>query len=819
MKQPSNPQLELAHRFVNETNRHIFLTGKAGTGKTTFLHHLLKNSKKRAAVVAPTGVAAINARGVTIYSLFQLPFGPLIPGQKRDQSKEKKFRKSKINLLRSLDLLIIDEISMVRADVLDGIDETLQRYRRNDTPFGGVQLLMIGDLHQLPPVIKQEDWNILRPYYDSLYFFGSQALARTEMITIELKHIYRQSDPTFINLLNKIRNNEMDLSVIETLNSRYIPAPTTIPENTITLTSHVATAKSINENRLQEIQSKSHKFEAEIEGTFPPHSFPNDEELEFKNGAQVMFVKNDLSEEKLYYNGKLGYISNINGDEITVIDEEEQTIIVTPLTWENTKYELNPNTKLIEEEIIGTFTQMPLRLAWAITIHKSQGLTFDKVIIDAAAAFAHGQVYVALSRCKTFDGITLLSQIDANSVMTDRMIQSFEESASQNAPDENALLIAKKEFEQHLLRDLFDFKKMETSLRSLLRTIIESENVLHGGEKKMVVDVGEVIERNVYKVGLKFTPQLDKYFQNEALPSENQELIERLQKASVYFIDQLDTKISPALSAIPITTDNAEVRKKVKVRLDALKKEAHLKKACFQVCNQKFDVQAIVTANANADIDFDKITSTAKATQKSLVNIQHKELYEKLRKWRDDEAEATDIDPYMVAQVKSLIELTIVLPQSIESLKRVYGFGKKKIDKYGNEVVQIIKEYCKDQKLEGDLMTHASKKPRKERAEKGASQSLSISMYKNGMSIKEISTDRNLAPSTIESHLALGIRSGDLDIKSFIDDEKLNKAVAYFEGVEDKSFGIARGKLGDDFSYGELRMVTCYLEWVKVEEK
>ena len=817
MEQPPNPQLDLANRFVNETNKHIFLTGKAGTGKTTFLHNLLKQSKKRSAVVAPTGVAAINARGVTIHSLFQLPFGPLIPGQKRDQSKEKKFKKSKINLLKSLDLLIIDEISMVRADVLDGIDETLQRYRRNTSPFGGVQLLMIGDLHQLPPVVKHEEWNLLRPHYDSMYFFGSQALKRTNMITIELKHIYRQSDPTFINLLNKIRNNEMDQSVIQTLNSRFESNPNKTPESTITLTSHVATAKSINQNRLRDINLKLRRFKAEVEGTFPEHAYPNDEELEFKIGAQVMFVKNDLSEEKLYYNGKLAKITGIQSDEITVIDDQEQEIKVVPLTWQNTKYELNDKTKLIEEEVIGTFTQHPLRLAWAITIHKSQGLTFDKVVIDAAAAFAHGQVYVALSRCRTFEGITLLSQIDSESVKTDRVIQSFEQNATQNAPDENALTAGKRDFEQYLLRDLFDFASLDLALRSLLRIIIESENVLHGGEKKKVVAIGEVINKEVYVIGLKFAPQLDKYFLNPLLPSENQEIIERVQKASHYFLNQFKTKISPSLLAIPITTDNSDVRKKVKTRMEALKKEVHLKKVCFEICKEKFDVQAILTTRANAEIDFDKKTSSSRTSQKSLVDIKHKDLYEKLRKWRDEEAEATDIDPYMVAQVKSLIELTIVLPLSIESLKRVYGFGKKKIDKYGDEIIEMIKEYCEDQKLEGDQLTHASKKPRKERAEKGASQSLSISMYKNGMSINEISKDRDLALSTIESHLAMGVRSGELDIKSFIDKDKLSKALAYFEGVDDKSFGIAMGKLGDGYSYGDLRMVTCYMEWKRGE--
>lgn len=321
METTSNPQLALAFEFIQHTNKNIFLTGKAGTGKTTFLHRVKEESHKRLAVVAPTGVAAINAKGVTIHSLFQLPFGPIIPGQtqQNDANRRYKFSQKKINLLRSLDLLIIDEISMVRADLLDGIDEVLRRYKDRNQPFGGLQLLMIGDLHQLPPVVKEEEWHLLSPHYKTPYFFGSIALGQTDPIQIELKHIYRQSDDTFIKLLNKVRNNQIDQSVLETLNSRFIPNfKPNQEESFIILTSHNRTANGINAEQLGNIQAPVFTFKAEVNGAFPEYAYPTEETLYLKKGAQVMFVKNDISSEKLYFNGKIGQITKIEEDTIKV---------------------------------------------------------------------------------------------------------------------------------------------------------------------------------------------------------------------------------------------------------------------------------------------------------------------------------------------------------------------------------------------------------------------------------------------------------------------------------------------------------------------
>ena len=413
----TNQDLQLAFDFVKYTNRNIFLTGKAGTGKTTFLKDLKQLSPKRMIVVAPTGVAAINAGGVTIHSFFQLPFHPYIPAfylpdnNSTGQSDQNdppgyKMSREKISIIKSLDLIIIDEISMVRADPLDAVDSALRRYKDRFKPFGGVQLLMIGDLQQLAPVVKDEDREIIGEYYDSFFFFGSKALCSTDYLTIELKHIYRQNDQIFIDLLNRIRDNKVDQDVLTELNKRYIPDfDADSGGGYITLTTHNYQAQEINDLKLDKLPGKPHKFKATIKDEFPEFSYPNASELILKTGAQVMFVKNDLSADKLFFNGKIGKVKSFEDDIIVVkCPEDDFNIRVEMAEWQNVKYSINEETKEIEETVIGTFTQFPLRLAWAITIHKSQGLTFDRAVIDACAAFAHGQVYVALSRCRTLDG-------------------------------------------------------------------------------------------------------------------------------------------------------------------------------------------------------------------------------------------------------------------------------------------------------------------------------------------------------------------------------------------------------------------------------
>ena len=474
METKTNEELRIAWDFVEHTGRSIFLTGKAGTGKTTFLKTVVEQSKKRTIVVAPTGVAAINAGGMTIHSFFQLPFTPYVPNA-RIQSKFD-FGKEKRRIIASLDLLIIDEISMVRSDLLDAIDSVLRRYRDHYKPFGGVQLLMIGDLQQLTPVVTPEDEALLKPYYDTPYFFGSKALQQIEYVTILLSQVFRQEDKAFLDVLNHIREAHPTTNDIATLNQRCQPA--FIPkqgEGYIRLTTHNYLADNYNENELKKLPGHSYTFQAQIEGNFPEYSYPTSEVLTLKEGAQVMFVKNDPSGEHRYYNGRIGEIVEISENRVCVLCAgDAEGIEVEPLEWENAQYQLNPETRVIESKVQGTFRQLPLRLAWAITIHKSQGLTFERAIIDANLSFAPGQVYVSLSRCKTLEGMVLSQPIEARAIIADKRVEDYighQEEAAQRSISQLPQL--KEEYYRFLMLELFDFHDIFYKEEHLLRLMTE----------------------------------------------------------------------------------------------------------------------------------------------------------------------------------------------------------------------------------------------------------------------------------------------------------------------------------------------------------
>ena len=469
-----NEQLRQAWDFVEHTGKSIFLTGKAGTGKTTFLKAVCRHSTKRMVIVAPTGVAAINAGGVTIHSFFQLPLSPFVPGVKMENRYD--FSEEKRKIIRTLDLLIIDEISMVRSDLLDAIDSVLRRYRDHNRPFGGVQLLMIGDLQQLTPVVTAEDERLLADYYATPYFFGSKALAMTDYVTIELRHVYRQQDETFIRLLNHIRDNQVSDDDLALLNQRHIPDfHPQAEEGYIRLTTHNAMANRYNTQELKRLESRSHTYLADVEGDFPESTYPTDDRLELKVGAQVMFVRNDPSPEHLYYNGRIGHVVYLDDERVQVLcPGDDKEIDVEPAQWENTKYKINTKTKSIDAVVEGTFRQLPLRLAWAITIHKSQGLTFEHAIIDAQLSFAAGQVYVALSRCKTLEGLVLSSPIGQHAIIGDHRVDDYINHQAEAARQSIAQLPSlKDEYYRELLLDAFNFNDLATLEGQLFRVLQE----------------------------------------------------------------------------------------------------------------------------------------------------------------------------------------------------------------------------------------------------------------------------------------------------------------------------------------------------------
>lgn len=467
-----NSELRHAWDFVEHTGISIFLTGKAGTGKTTFLRTLKEKSSKRSIIVAPTGVAAINAGGMTIHSFFQLPLSPFVPEanfkNRFDYSKEKR------KIIRTLDLLIIDEISMVRSDVLDAIDSVLRRFREHEKPFGGVQLLMIGDLQQLTPVVTPEDEVILQRYYDTSYFFGSKALRSIRYVTIELTHVYRQQDEEFITLLNNIREGQVSETDLKRLNERFNPNfEPEVGSDYIRLTTHNKMAESYNEVQLHNLPSKACTFIAEADGNFPEYNYPADFKLTLKRGAQVMFIRNDNNGR--YYNGRIGHVTHIDNEKILVLcPGDDKEIEVQQETWENTKYSLNEKTKQIEAEVQGTFKQYPLRLAWAITIHKSQGLTFEHAIIDAQSSFAAGQVYVALSRCKTLEGLILASPISSSAIINDNQVMNYISHQTEEAAKSIAALpTLKAEYYRQLLLELFSFTDLKACEDALYRVLTE----------------------------------------------------------------------------------------------------------------------------------------------------------------------------------------------------------------------------------------------------------------------------------------------------------------------------------------------------------
>ena len=803
-----NQKLDFVEELVFYTDSHIFLTGKAGTGKTTFLKNLPLKTYKRMVVVAPTGVAAINAGGQTIHSFFQLPFGPLPPNASTITAQLHRMKKQKLNLMRSLDLLIIDEISMVRADVLDAIDAVLRRVRRSQKPFGGVQLLMIGDVHQLAPVAKPEEWEVLSPYYDTPYFFGSQVLRKTPYVCVELEHIYRQHDDDFITLLNKVRNNRMDADCVRLLNTRFKPDfKPKDNEGYITLTTHNYQADQINESKLEAIKEKPLKFKAVVHGTFPENTYPTKEELELKVGAQVMFVKNDPSPEKAFFNGKIGRLVDYDEDEGTLtVESEGEHITVPRLKWQNMEYTINAENQEIEENEIGSFTQIPLRLAWAVTIHKSQGLTFGKVIVDAGQAFAHGQVYVALSRCTSLEGLVLKTRITSNALVNDYSVDQFVEHIPEKEPTQEKVDALRHDYELETMLELINFDGIYKDFGKLMKVIYDNDTLFEHSLIQELSQRRNKIHEELCSVGIKFESQIRNLHDQAPSCKQNPILQERLVKGIAYFDEHLKA-IAKGLFDLPFKTDNQTVNEQLTEALKSLKEGIYLKGCCLEACKDGFTVEEYQKTKSVKAIEAEK-------TGKKKVEIKFEpskngSLYSVLLSWRAKRAEADDMLASNIAPIRTLKAIAEIKPVTLTELRKVEGMGTKRVRNYGAEILDIVLKFLGQdpQKADiGDLAKVPTKKTN------GATYFQTKDMAEQGMSIEAIAKARGLAASTILSHLTYWVEQGSFPASQFVSSEKMAEIRDYFEATGDPKITTARDVLGDDYQFGEIRMVLAEMK-------
>ncbi|QDO94030.1 AAA family ATPase [Formosa sediminum] len=807
-----NKELELAWEFVNNTNRSIFLTGKAGTGKTTFLHRLKTKSLKRMVVVAPTGVAAINAKGVTIHSFFQIPFGPILPNADLDSSTQfnRKFNKTKINIIKSMDLLVIDEISMVRADLLDAIDKTLRRFRYKQKVFGGVQVLMIGDLQQLSPVIKEHEWQLLKPYYSNGFFFSSRVYQHCDPISIELKHIYRQENPKFIQILNEIRNNTLSETAASELNKRFKPDFTPEPNaGYISLTTHNTKADATNKSELDKLDTTLFTYSAKVEGKFPEYSYPNNDILELKVGAQVMFIKNDISQDKRYFNGKIGTVTKLTKDEVTVRCPDDDFDIVTKAElWENINYTVDKETKAITEDKIGSFSQIPLRLAWAITIHKSQGLTFEKAIIDAGSAFAHGQTYVALSRCKSLDGLILKSKISSNQIITDTNVITFNKHAEEHEPDLTDLKSSQSKFQLDLIAEIFDFYDFMYPVNRILDIFYKNRNSIEGKVEHPMVTIKNTVT-NLLKVANGFKSQLQTLHTDTVLPEHNPIIQERFIKAITYFKTQVETHIGDSLKAFSFTTDNQAIGGDISKNLDSLESVYDTKVFYFTNLNKDFTTKSLLELRAKSIfIAKNKPQKARKSVIDGTINV---ELFELLRILRNEIAAENDLVHFQIFTQKSLYEMCEVLPVTKQELLKIGGMGATRVEKYGDAILDVIREYCDENDIQIDAINTSTDTQDDIIKTKINTREASLQLFKSGKSINEIATLRDLNENTIFGHLAEFISTGEVKVSDLITTTKYNTLLDLIPKTNFENLSDLKHQLDDNYSYGELRLVLNIL--------
>jgi len=630
-----------------------------------------------------------------------------------------------------------------------------------------------------------------------------------------LKHIYRQKDQIFIDLLNKIRDNHVDSDVLSELNKRYIPDFDPDSEGGyITLTTHNYQAQTINDSKLEKLPGNNHSFVATVKDEFPEFSYPAANELILKKGAQVMFVKNDLSRDKLFFNGKIGKVVTFEEDHILVkCPDDDFPIRVELAEWQNMKYNLDEDTKEIQETVIGTFTQYPLRLAWAITIHKSQGLTFDRAIIDACAAFSHGQVYVALSRCRTLDGLVLSSRIIKRSIIDDPAISDFTNKTEQNQPDHKQLAESKKAYQQMLLTELFDFIPLTHNLNYCLKVVNEHHDSILGNPQEMIENALSCIRADLFEVSEKFRPQLNGLLNRASDAESNILLQERVKKAAGFFSAKLEAALKEIPAGFSVETDNKTVRKSVSDALERVRKEGVTKSACLNAVRSGFTISKYLEAKAKSAIDIPAVKSrSAKSVDDTSGIIQHPALFRQIKEWRNIKAGEMELPHYMILPQKTMVALANLMPQSMPVLKLVKGMGKKKSEKFGEELLNIIISYRKE-KIEPAGESPAEQKiPKKIKEE---TKKISYDLFKEGKSIPQIAGERTLSIPTIEGHLAYYVGTGEIPINKLVSQEIAELITSHFEGTDDLKMGPVKATLGEKVSWSDIRFVINHLMFLR----
>ncbi|TKC07630.1 helix-turn-helix domain-containing protein [Pedobacter frigoris] len=737
----------LAARFVNYTSKHIFLTGKAGTGKTTFLRNLIDLTHKKAVIAAPTGIAAINAAGVTIHSLFQLPFGTYLPkqpaadGDHNDQQyntpksivRHLNMTATKRKVLVDMELLIIDEVSMLRADLLDAIDMVLRYIRRNNASFGGVQMLFIGDLHQLPPVVKSNEWNLLGQYYKSVYFFDALALQQDPPVYIELEKIYRQADGVFIGLLNNLRNNQItpqDVALLE----KYYQADfkPSLDDKYITLTTHNNKADTLNKQRLEELKSPSYLYRAKVEDEFSEYAYPAENILELKVGAQVMFIKNDPTGEQRFFNGKIATVTELRTDLIEVQTEgNTEKITLEKYKWENIRYTTDKVTGEIKEELIGTFTQYPLKLAWAITVHKSQGLTFDKAIIDIGNAFAPGQIYVALSRLRSLDGLILTSQISGTGIRQDQNVSLFSRNKQAVEELETRIHQESETFLRSYLLQCFDLTPLDNYVYEHVHSYTKDIN--KSAKQKHVKWAGQLLKDfSELKVhASKFLLQIQRLCQVKTVEG-TAILLERTEAAENYF--------NPLLSAFS---------KKIFERMELVKQD----KQVVAYLTELLEMEALF---------YEQVKKISKATGLLRATIKGEEFTKK------------DVNGLLnQAQRAAEMEKVYAMPGKLD-------FTEKKSRSKSTAV--------KDKEAKPDT------------------KDLSLELFLEGKAIAEIASERKMAVGTIEGHLAHFVARQEISAEDILGPKKLEKILQAIKVLQTINMTPIRSHLGAKFSFGEIKI-------------